>query len=745
MKKKSVVYIWLVSYLIVLFIPICVSMLTYINYESVLVEQIDEKNKNILTNKSNFIDDIITRAKQLAELNYSSQQIMEFSQFKQPISPQNRYDIYNYTKDELRFFNQTSQYITNVYVYLPKSDMIVSKNPMQSEEFFKTYYSGTDEEYKAWKEMLGNKQQKELCSLSLSSNMNFFYVKGAAELILDKDSPKTVIEISGKLFSDMETDEYSNFYVVDSVNNLVYGDKESYERIQNSGFESNKDSVVSRIKSSDTGFSYVFLQNEESYLMEARHIRLVMCIATILCIILGTAIIYLFIRYNNRPVQNMLDTIGYKEDEETDNELQYINKHLLSLVTEKNKKDDIIYMQNKYLKSDLLVKLLTSHSDIDERLLRSFDIVFDYDSFIIIMISVNRSDSMFFERGSDENIYELALYSVENIMDEMLTENVEHNVFTYQGIVHCIINFDSSDTGKKTELKEIINKLNRFVDSNLNFTLTAAISDPCIGIKNLPTAYRQAKNIFEYRFIKEDKHILESDLLKAEGEESKYKYSLQNEQKAINCIKTGEYDQAVNILNEVLDINVDGRYMSLSMIKLLVFNILTTLIRACEEVGIDEESVVIDKEEIYNRVVECTGVNQVQGEVEKILKEFETIVKADASKDGFVAKKAKAFIDENYTKQEMTVAYVAEQMNITPNYMSQIFKKEHNVGLLEYLSTLRINHSKTLLTTTNKSIEQIAGEVGFSNARALSRNFARLEGITPGKYRITHGLDSSEE
>ena len=93
----------------------------------------------------------------------------------------------------------------------------------------------------------------------------------------------------------------------------------------------------------------------------------------------------------------------------------------------------------------------------------------------------------------------------------------------------------------------------------------------------------------------------------------------------------------------------------------------------------------------------------------------------------------------------MTVAYVAEQMNITPNYMSQIFKKEHNVGLLEYLSTLRINHSKTLLTTTNKSIEQIAGEVGFSNARALSRNFARLEGITPGKYRITHGLDSSEE
>lgn len=42
----------------------------------------------------------------------------------------------------------------------------------------------------------------------------------------DKDSPKTVIEISGRLFSDMETDQHSNFYVVDSVNNLVYGDRE---------------------------------------------------------------------------------------------------------------------------------------------------------------------------------------------------------------------------------------------------------------------------------------------------------------------------------------------------------------------------------------------------------------------------------------------------------------------------------------------------------------------------------------
>jgi len=48
---------------------------------------------------------------------------------------------------------------------------------------------------------------------------------------------------------------------------------------------------------------------------------------------------------------------------------------------------------------------------------------------------------------------------------------------------------------------------------------------------------------------------------------------------------------------------------------------------------------------------------------------------------------------------------------------------------------MRIDRAKTLLRETNRTIEEIAEEVGFLSSTSFIRSFGKYEKITPGSYR----------
>lgn len=71
---------------------------------------------------------------------------------------------------------------------------------------------------------------------------------------------------------------------------------------------------------------------------------------------------------------------------------------------------------------------------------------------------------------------------------------------------------------------------------------------------------------------------------------------------------------------------------------------------------------------------------------------------------------------------------------------SRIFKRKTGYSPYEYLTKYRINKSKELLITTNDSVEEIAGLVGFESASNYIRTFRELEAVTPLKFRRYWGV-----
>jgi two-component system response regulator YesN len=92
------------------------------------------------------------------------------------------------------------------------------------------------------------------------------------------------------------------------------------------------------------------------------------------------------------------------------------------------------------------------------------------------------------------------------------------------------------------------------------------------------------------------------------------------------------------------------------------------------------------------------------------------------------------FIDRNYMK-DIGVAQIANDLGLTPNYLSQRFRNKTGTTFVRYLTKLRITRAKELLADPSLQIQEIARNVGYTSSRHFSSLFKLQEGRTPSEFR----------
>ncbi|ASA24879.1 response regulator transcription factor [Paenibacillus donghaensis] len=99
-----------------------------------------------------------------------------------------------------------------------------------------------------------------------------------------------------------------------------------------------------------------------------------------------------------------------------------------------------------------------------------------------------------------------------------------------------------------------------------------------------------------------------------------------------------------------------------------------------------------------------------------------------------VVVQAKQYIDGHY-QTDCSLQMVAAHVHVTPNYLSNLFKKESGIGLTNYVSQLRIEEAKALLQFTRLRMMEIAERVGFDNSSYFTVVFKQLTGESPRAFR----------
>ena len=79
------------------------------------------------------------------------------------------------------------------------------------------------------------------------------------------------------------------------------------------------------------------------------------------------------------------------------------------------------------------------------------------------------------------------------------------------------------------------------------------------------------------------------------------------------------------------------------------------------------------------------------------------------------------------------------ELGYTEDYLSRLFHENANCSFRQYLHRLRMDRAKRELLSGVKTIQQIAGECGYSNSKFFSTVFLKCEGLSPSEYRNLYG------
>ena len=92
------------------------------------------------------------------------------------------------------------------------------------------------------------------------------------------------------------------------------------------------------------------------------------------------------------------------------------------------------------------------------------------------------------------------------------------------------------------------------------------------------------------------------------------------------------------------------------------------------------------------------------------------------------------YIAENHDKN-LNTEQVAEHVKLNTNYAMGIFQRVMQLTMKQYITAMRINHARILLSDSHKTVYDIALTVGFNSNSRFYDTFQKVVGMTPNKYR----------
>lgn len=122
----------------------------------------------------------------------------------------------------------------------------------------------------------------------------------------------------------------------------------------------------------------------------------------------------------------------------------------------------------------------------------------------------------------------------------------------------------------------------------------------------------------------------------------------------------------------------------------------------------------------------------------KTLREHGEVLLAESLKEDNQAPDAVsqviAFIDGSYML-DISIGQIAEQLNITPNYLSSLFHKKTGTTFMKYLTKVRMLKAKELLANPGMQVQQAAEKVGYYSTRHFTKLFKEFYGYYPSECR----------
>jgi len=326
--------------------------------------------------------------------------------------------------------------------------------------------------------------------------------------------------------------------------------------------------------------------------------------------------------------------------------------------------------------------------------------------------------------------------NTKKLVEEKFKECIQENESAYidLGNEFCIGLYKTESCSILTsfnqiyEVKKKIENMNRELLKR-GVLISAGIS-PSYSLHEIRTAYEKSKVALEWAFYHTDNPAIayQEDMMpqkKRKQDISDISYLSLFEQEALTYLVHGKSEKIKDCIDR-LEERILTEKPSVNDIKQLLYK---TYLRLTIRLGNQWDCHIPDFSK-YHSLSLCMDI--LRNDFMKIADEN----KEALGKTGFskLVLEAMDYIEMHYT-EDLSVGAVAECIQITPNYLSNIFKKETNHNIKDYIKELRLHKAKELMLSTNMTIQEIACQVGYCDYIYFSRIFKNKYGKSASEIR----------
>lgn len=765
-RSKGVRLQWLYSYLLVLLIPVVAVMGIYWKTRQLIEGEISRANSALLAQLQQEFDYNIDYFFSLTEMIALNPKLSSLIRNQRAIGVTERLGISQLLTD-LRAYSLSRGAGASFYIYFPEGDFVLNENAYYTADIFhKSYLESAGIAIDRWKSFLQSGMRGFFTSqesYGSGPDKGIMYVHYLTDHFRGGSTAVLVIQLDQErlLASLQHIQSYNQgeVLILDEQNRILAASGNPGRNYSGVPFEGafreengvaklklgGEDIVLSYTQSAKTNWKYIYVLPANIYGEKAEYAEKITFAAILAALIVGLLLALMMTRRHYHPLARLIQSANSRHKRELaeislSNEFDYLEEVLGQVWESNTVMNEALEKQKTTLRSHLLVRILKGRLEQGfpaDAVLPEHGIKPLSDQYAVLLIYLEDYSGFFLSHEQDEEKNRrLAQLIIANIVEELTEKQHQGWVTEIDNMMACLLNFSDSASPEAAmeDMRSIAEEALRFIGDRFHIHFTVSGSDIHRSLANVPQAYHEALHAMQYRMM------LGTRIFIGYGqtlhEHSSYSYPLDQEQQLSNLIQAGEADSAREMLERIIAENLSRPGISADMIRCLLFDISSTMMKAAMESGLENDGLFADNLHILKALVNGATVMETKERLAEFLDQLCKLAEERKKKGKHRLKEnVIAYIADNYQEQNLSVNSISEHFGVHPSYLSRYFKEQTGDMLSEYISRYRIEQSKLLLLQDDMLIKEISDRVGIFSVTTFVRLFKKYEGVTPSTYK----------
>ncbi len=322
---------------------------------------------------------------------------------------------------------------------------------------------------------------------------------------------------------------------------------------------------------------------------------------------------------------------------------------------------------------------------------------------------------------------ELSYLSLQQLIDVTLLKQYKGISFQYVDHI-CVI---LSDVDIVDNVVKSLSNISEEAFRILQMHTFIGVGNVYEDLLSIAKSYDEAMMAINYQDYQEGNRVIFiNDIVK---EDNRVQVDVYLERDIINAMKENQEDDYERVVHK-LSAPLKNIAVSEEERSLYAIQVFTMMMQIAQKFDLRVEEVIDDS--CFSILAKVTNVLGMENWLHHILRKMREALKSGiANKSNDIVSKAKRYVLEHYEDPNLSLENICEILQISPTYLSSLFKQKSNENFVSYVTRIRMERAAELLDTSEDKTYVIAHKVGYNDPNYFNYVFKKHMGMTPIKYR----------